>query len=356
MEIFLHEERDGDMRRLIWVLTVVLASVLALSGCGEKTPEQVVSDLSKRSEKMKGYKSKAKMVIHSGTSPQEYDVEVWYKKPHFYRVALKNTKKDVTQILLRNDEGVFVLTPHLEKSFRFQSDWPENGGQVYLYQSLLNSVIDDSAREMTSSEKGYQFEVAANYSQNLAMNKQRIQMDKDYRPQKVEVSNEEGKVIVEVEFNEFESNASFDKDAFDMERNMNGAASRSIPSGSVEKEKSQSKKKEEIEAVTPDWVPSGSELTDETTVNTPDGKSVIMRYQGKKPFTLTQKKPKAVEASLPLMGKPLDLGYTTGVLLNTDNKKKLSWTCNGIDFELIGELSEQEMWKIARSVYQSKEK
>src|SRR5690606_26064441 len=117
----------------------------------------------------------------------EYEVEVWYKKPHYYRVSLKNTKKDVTQILLRNDEGVYVLTPHLEKSFRFQSDWPENGGQVYLYQSLLNSIIDDTSRKMIPSEKTYQFEVLADYSQNQAMNKQRIWLDKDYHPEKVEV-------------------------------------------------------------------------------------------------------------------------------------------------------------------------
>ena len=32
-------------------------------------------------------------------------------------------QKDQSQIILRNEEGVFVLTPALNKSFRFQSDW-----------------------------------------------------------------------------------------------------------------------------------------------------------------------------------------------------------------------------------------
>ncbi|PTX58889.1 outer membrane lipoprotein-sorting protein [Melghirimyces profundicolus] len=343
------------MRRISWVLVVVLLTTVGLTGCGEKSPEQVVSDLSKRFEKMKGYKSQGKLVIRSSNTPLEYEVEVWYKKPHFYRVALKNTKKDVTQILLRNDEGVFVLTPHLEKSFRFQSDWPENGGQVYLYQSLLNSIIDDSGREMVTSDKDYQFKVAANYSQNQAMNKQRIWLDKDYHPKKVEVLNEDGKVMVEVDFDRFEPNASFDKDAFEMERNMTGSAGLSVPTLGG-KEKKTDKKKEELETITPEWIPEGSRLADETAVDTPGGKTVIMRYKGKKPFTLTQRKPRAVQASLPVYGKPLDLGFTTGVLLEADGKKRLTWTYDGIDFELLGKLPESEMWKLARSVYEQKEK
>ncbi|MDA8352486.1 MAG: DUF4367 domain-containing protein [Firmicutes bacterium] len=344
------------MRRITWVLIVVLVVVAALSGCGEKSADQVVSDLSKRSEKMKGYKSKGKMVIHSGTSPQEYEVEVWYKKPHYYRVSLKNTKKDVTQILLRNDEGVYVLTPHLEKSFRFQSDWPENGGQVYLYQSLLNSIIDDTSRKMIPSEKTYQFEVLADYSQNQAMNKQRIWLDKDYHPEKVEVLNEEEKVMVEVHFDRFEPNASFDKDAFEKDRNMTGVAGRTVPTMS-QKEKQKSQENKAPETVTPAWVPEGSQLTEETTVDTPDGKTVIMRYKGKTPFTLTQKRPAAMEASLPVYGKPYSLDYTVGVLLETEGKKKrMSWTYEGVEYQLIGKLSEETMGKIARSVFEQQEK
>ncbi|OYD06783.1 outer membrane lipoprotein-sorting protein [Paludifilum halophilum] len=338
------------MRRIAWALVAVLVLVPVLTGCGEKTPEQVVSDLSKRSEKLKSYKSHGKMTIHTGQSPQEYEVEVWYKKPHFYRVALKNTKKDVTQILLRNDEGVFVLTPHLEKSFRFQSDWPENSGQVYLYKSLLDSIIDDSARKMVSSKESYQFEVAANYNQNQTLKTQRIWMDTDYNPQKVEVLNDEDKVMVEVLFDRFEPNASFDDNSFDKDRNMTGYAEQSVPT--LAEDQKESEDGDDFDVINPDWIPEESELVDENTVNTPGGKAVIMRYKGKKSFTLTQKHPDAVEASLPVYGKPLNLGFTHGVLLEIDGKKRLSWTYEGTDFELYGDLPEKEMEKIARSVFE----
>ena len=52
-------------------------------------------------------------------------------------------QKDQSQIILRNEEGVFVLTPALNKSFRFQSDWPQNSSQAYLYESLVRDILQD---------------------------------------------------------------------------------------------------------------------------------------------------------------------------------------------------------------------
>ncbi|SDX33430.1 Outer membrane lipoprotein-sorting protein [Marininema mesophilum] len=335
------------MRRIAWVFVVILSVIAFVSGCGKKSSEEVVGDLSKRTDSMESYKSVGKMKIHTGNALQEYDVEVWYKQPNFYRVSLKNTKKDVTQILLRNEQGVFVLTPQLEKSFRFQSDWPENSGQVYLYQSLLESIIDDSKRKMSHSKNNYQFEVAANYPQNQSLKYQRIWMNEDYHPKKVEVLDAEKKVMVEVKFNRFEENASFDQDAFDMKRNMTGFAGRSVPTLAKKKTKSE----KDVKVLSPEWTPMESELENETGIETPNGKAVIIRYSGKKPFTLTERNPGAVDASMQVYGKPIDLGFTTGVLIESDGKKRLSWTYNGTDIELKGALSEKEMTKIARSVY-----
>ncbi|SFS89483.1 LolA family protein [Marininema halotolerans] len=339
------------MRRIAWIFVVIFGMMAFVSGCGEKSTDEVVGDLSKRSDTMESYKSVGKMKIQTGNAPQEYDVEVWYKKPNFYRVSLKNTQKDVTQILLRNEQGVFVLTPQLEKSFRFQSDWPENSGQVYLYQSLLESIIDDSKRKMTHKKNRYQFEVVANYPQNQTLKTQRIWMNDDYHPQKVEVLDGEQKVMVEVKFNRFEAEPTFDKDAFDMKRNMMGYAGRSVPT--LAKKKSDDK---DVKVLSPEWTPKQSDLESETGVDTPNGKAVIIRYSGKKPFTLTERNPGAVETSMQVYGKPIDLGFTTGVLIEADGKKRLSWTYEGTDFELNGALAEKEMVKVARSVFAEEEK
>ena len=102
--------------------------------------------------------------------------------------------------------------------------------------------------------------------------------------------------------------------------------------------------------LTPGWIPEGTRLVDQQTVSSPEGKVVILRYQGESPFTLSQRKPEAVQASLPLYGRPIDLGFTQGILLETDENKRLSWTYEGTDFELVGNLPVDVMARIARSI------
>ena len=83
------------------------------------------------------------------------------------------------------------------------SDWPESSGQVYLYKTLLQSIVDDPERKFEPGEKGYQFEVIANYTQNQSLSTQRIWLNKKLHPEKVDVLDAEGKVLVKVVFDEF---------------------------------------------------------------------------------------------------------------------------------------------------------
>jgi outer membrane lipoprotein-sorting protein len=217
------DEGDERMRRASWVLSIVLSFAVVLSGCGlvgKKDSAAVVKDLDKVMNKLDSYHATGKMQLQTGLEPQEYAVEVCYQAPHYYRISLTNEKKDITQIVLRNDDGVFVLTPHLNKSFRFQSDWPENQGQVYLYQSLVQSIMMDNDRQFTSDKEAYVFDVLANY-QNGSLARQKIWLGKkDYAPHHVEVSDANANVMVIVDFNNFEFGKKFEKDSFDMQRNM----------------------------------------------------------------------------------------------------------------------------------------
>ncbi|WP_124726465.1 outer membrane lipoprotein-sorting protein [Staphylospora marina] len=332
-------------RRFRFLAAMMLLAALVLAGCGTKDAQDVVRELSKRSEELESYMSHGKMTILTGKEPQEYDVEVWYKKPDHYRVALKNRKKDVVQILLRNQDGVYVLSPHLKKSFRFQSDWPKSSGQVYLYQSLLASILDDQQRVFEAKGKEYKFEVSAKYPFRQNGVKQRILLDEDLNPKRVEVLNETGQVLVTMEFDRFQPDASFDADAFEMQRNLNSVTpeSRETLAGA------KNQRNEAVAAVAPGYIPEGSRLVDEQTVKSLDGEVVIMRFAGKTPFTLTQRHPRASAQGIPALGHPVDLGGTVGVLLELGDRKRLSWIHDGIEFELLGELGTEDMMAIAAS-------
>jgi outer membrane lipoprotein-sorting protein len=332
--------------RLKWA--GILCLLLVLTACGPKDSEDVIEDLADRSQHLKSYRSHGTMTIHNGQQPQAIDIEVWYQKPNLYRVALTNPKKNITQILLKNSNGVYVLTPHLKKSFRFQSDWPANSGQVYLYQSILQNVIADQKRQFHKEKNDYKFEVAANSDFHRTWVKQQIWLDKNYLPKQVNILDENNRVMVQVKYDQFKLDPKFDKDAFETQRNLQASTSDSketianIP--------------QTLSAVTPGYLPSGSRLVDEETVKGAHGDVVIMRFTGKQPFTLTQRLAASKEVSTSMLGEPVDLSDATGVWMTFMDQPHLSWTADGKDFELIGKLPKHEMQKIANSIANQTEK
>ena len=93
--------------------------IIVLAACGEKSQEDVVAQLQKNVEDMSGYKAVAEMSMNTGQEEQKFNIDVWYKEGDYYRVALENgSEQNESQIILKNDDGVFVLTPALDKSFK----------------------------------------------------------------------------------------------------------------------------------------------------------------------------------------------------------------------------------------------
>lgn len=336
-------EKKGlkKVRKSFVLLLTGLLAVLILSACGQKTQQDIVAGLDEKAKEYTSYKAKAKMTIETGSEPQVYNVEIWHKKPSLYRVYLENPKKDQNQVILRNENGVFVLTPSLNKSFRFQSDWPNNSSQVYLFESLVKDVQNDSDAVFTAKEKKYVFETKTNYQHNKMLPTQEITFNKkDMSPSSVKVMDTDRKVMVKVEFSSFEFNKQFDKESFDEKKNMTLSQMDVATSA---------KPSDTFAVKTPLELPLGVKLLEEKDISTEDGKRIIMTYGGEKSFTLIQEKAQIAKASasVTLNGEPVNLGYTIGALSDAS----LSWTYDGVDYLLSSkDLSKEEMVTVAKSM------
>ncbi|MBX9976159.1 outer membrane lipoprotein carrier protein LolA [Bacillus sp. CMF12] len=331
------------MKKKWFMLLAGLLVVLALSACGTKSQEDVVKDLNNKLEDIKGYKAEAKMTLQMGTDPQTYEIEVWHKEPDFYRVNLKNAQKEQSQMILRNDDGVFVLTPALNKSFRFQSDWPQNSSQAYLYESLVKDIMEDKEAKFSATKDHYVFETKTRYQNNQMLPVQEIKLKKsDLSPVSVKVMDPDKNALVTVEFSNVKFNASFDKKDFDMQKNMTGAQLEVPVMAEVEDQ--------EFAVKYPQMDMADVKLVDEQEVQTEDGKRVVLTYDGEKSFTLVQEKAAVMPTSsvvTSVKGEPVDLGFTIGAL--SDNT--ISWTYQGVDYMIASnDLSPEEMSEIARTV------
>jgi outer membrane lipoprotein-sorting protein len=379
------------MRRIAWLVVIAVGISVLISGCVQKDAGSVVKELDHVISRLDSYQGAGKMVLNTGQNPQSYQVEVWYKNPHYYRIALANESEDITQIVLRNDEGVFVLTPHLNKSFRFQSDWPEKQGQVYLYQSLVKSILDDKNRQFVKENDTYVFDVLANY-QNPALARQKIWLDaKNYAPRRVEVSDTNGNVLVRVDFTQFAFGAKFEKDSFDMQRNMTSWQIQSLPTlasadgktggaaaapadGTVQKQAAAgsnnpapsngqtaqngspsggaanaSAAQKPFGVIEPAYTPEGVKKQDMMDIKLGDEPGVLLRYSGKYNYTILERRPAEQTVSV-LPADILDLGFTLGVLTGEDYRS-LTWISDGVEFRLsTGDLPQDEMIRIAQAV------
>jgi outer membrane lipoprotein-sorting protein len=334
------------MLKKSWVLLLVgLFTVLLLAGCGEKSQADVVQALEKKTEEMSGYKAKGKMTLQTGSEPQVYEIEIWHKGPTYYRVNLKNSQKEQSQMILRNDEGVFVLTPALNKSFRFQSDWPQNSSQAYLFESLVKDIANDPEAKFNVVEDKYVFETKTNYQNNKMLPTQEITFNKkELSPTMVKVMDTDRNPLVVVEFTSFEVNASFDDNSFDVEKNMSSAQ--------IEVPTMATGDREPFAVKYPLEQPAGVDLVEEKEVETENGKRVILTFGGEKSFTLIQESaeiaaPASASESTYMNGQPADLGFTIGAI----SESSLTWSYDGVDYMLASEdLSEDEMLTIAKSV------
>ncbi|MBX9958009.1 outer membrane lipoprotein carrier protein LolA [Peribacillus simplex] len=328
------------MKKMVMLFAGIML-LLALSACGQKSQSDVVSELNEKLGEMKGYKANAKMTLKMGTEPQVYNVEIWHKDPSFYRVNLKNEEKDQSQMILKNDDGVYVLTPALNKSFKFQSEWPENSSQAYLFESLVKDITEDKSATYKETDKHYVFETKTRYQNNKMLPYQEITINKkDLSPVSVKVMDPDRTALVLVEFSKVKFDTSFDKDSFDMKKNMTSAQLEAPVMAEVQNEGFAVKYPENI---------GDMNLTEEKEITTEKGERVVLTYEGTKSFTLVQEKAEVVQTSVStnVNGEPVDLGYTVGAM--TGNT--IAWTFEGVDYMLASkDLSQAEMIEVARSV------
>ncbi|MCI8347454.1 MAG: outer membrane lipoprotein carrier protein LolA [Bacilli bacterium] len=322
----------------IFLLTLTLLILLS-TGCGKYTEDDIIKDLEKKINKLSGYKLEGSLEILNNEEVYNYDVDVSYKKDDLYKVSLTNTSNNYEQIILKNNDGVYVLTPSLNKSFKFQSDWPNNNSQIYLLQSIISDMKNDKNRSFKEEKNGYIFSVKVNYPNNKKLVKQDIYFDKKLKLKRVKVYNEDGVALMSLKVKDIDYSPTFKKSSFQVKE-----ALKTVKTGEKIMETSVLE-----DTIYPLALPSGTKLVSEEKVDKTDGNRIIMTFDGDKPFLLVEETAGIEEEMtiIPTYGEPYMLMDTVGAM--TDNS--LTWTSGGIEYYLVSDvLNQQELLEIAQSI------
>ena len=87
-----------------------LISIFSLVGCSIKNADNVLEKLEKKLENADSYYVEGVMEIMNNEDTYTYNVKVSYQKEDYYRIELVNTLNNHEQVILRNDDGVYVDT------------------------------------------------------------------------------------------------------------------------------------------------------------------------------------------------------------------------------------------------------
>jgi len=321
-----------------------------------------------------GYELNATMEIKSGGDPKKYDVTVWHTKPDFYRVEVVESGKDVSQMIVRNADGVFVVTPTLNKMYKFQSDWPKKNSQAYLIGALAEDLAQDKNLVMKEEDKAYIFEAATRNSYKNSMPHQVITVDKktmlptsvvimnDVKEEQIRITFKNIKIGVQHAAKEYaveqftekdepkgENAASPEKDNKE-EKDKGDKESNNNPDGN-DGEQAVSAEAENTKFQTHYPVVSlgNTKMVDEKVMQEGGMERVILTFDGDKPFTVMQQPVTKQTAMLPVSspGDPVDLGFTIGAITDTS----ISWEKDGVEFFVASsKLTREEMVQVATSM------
>lgn len=375
-------------KKLLFLIMII--GVFAISGCGKNSESDVIKDLTKKINDSKAYYVDGTLEIVNNEDVYTYNVNVSYKEKDNYKVSLVNTVNNHEQIILRNSDGVYVVTPRINKSFKFQSDWPYNNSQVYLLGPLLDDIANDANRTFEKVDDGSKIIVAANYPNNSKLVKQEILLDKSNNIKKVTVFDNNGTAQITMKFNKIDLNSKFNDNYFDLKqiidikedntdnttnRENNSDENKNTTDNKVEdnsttennntnvnennntnennnedKKSSETKQTSSIEDVIyPMYIPTNTYLSNKEKVSKDDGERLILTFDGDNPFMLIEETVTYEKEHLivPTYGELEVMASTVAIV----NDNSVNWIDNNIEYYVVSDkLSKSELLNIARSI------
>lgn len=373
------------------IIGLTLAILLLVTGCGEKSGEDVVKSVSDKVSEASSYNLKGNMEIYTNEETFTYSIEVDFLKDNFYKVKMVNQTNNHEQIILRNSDAVYVITPSLNKSFKFQSEWPENSSQAYILASILSDINNDSSKTIEEVDGSYVVKSVVNYPNNPDLAYQKTTMDKDGNLKKNEIYNDKDELKMKVTFTSIDYKASLKEEDFvleqyitedteentDTKEQTNTDTKENTPNNQENNNTTEDKsetdcegeacKEEEMEngacegdacteetgsienILYPLYVPSNTYLSSSDKVNTDVGDRIILTFAGDKNFVLVEEAATVAEEFeiIPVYGDPLIVNDTIGAL----GANSLSWTKDNISYYLTGtDLSTEELLTIGESI------
>lgn len=224
--------RKEDIVKKKGIIIGAIVIVLIVSCVLIFKKEPVDKKLKNIMDDMNAYQLIGDMEITKGEDIKGYSLEVGYKKvdkDEYFRVGITDKELNQTQVILRNKEGVYVVTPTLNQIFKFEGDWPLNSLKPYLIQSMVE-IMKGKDCVISSEKDSYIVENKVNYPNNNNFKKQTMIFDKDYKIKNLEITDDNDAVQLKIAFSKVKYDAKLKGSYFDLPSDMESEVSNNVVS------------------------------------------------------------------------------------------------------------------------------
>ncbi len=344
-------------------IILLLIMFLCLTGCSKNKSKNIINDFANKVNNTKSYSLKGNMEIYDDEETFTYSIEADFMKENFYKVVMVNQTNNHEQVLLRNLDAVYVITPSLNKSFKFQSEWPDNSSQSYLLKAIITDLKNDQNSSLEEIDDNYVIKSSVNYPNNPELKYQKVTLDKDGNLKKNEIYDEKDTLKMKVTFTAIDYNATLSEDDFKLEeyikeepKENNDSSKTTCTKSSCNEQKAKcegdscDKETGLLENIMyPLYIPSNTYLSTSDKVNTDNGNRIILTFGGDRNFVLVEEKASVSEdfEIIPVYGDPMIVNDTYGAL----GANSLAWTKDDVSYYLAGnDLTTNELIAIGKSI------
>ncbi len=207
-------KRKGKVKlkgKMICVIGAILLFVVLFITNTTSKPKEFMKDL----KKVKSYQVEASMEIRRGEELRTYDLNIYCLKDDvdYYKVSMFDKELNQEQIILRNKDGVFVITPSLNQIYQFEGDWPKNSPKPYMLETIYD-VLQQKDNEIQEKKQMYLVKAKVHYPNDKNYRYQTMYFDEKSNLKSLDISDEQNQSQVKIVFHRIQYDNKLSKDLF----------------------------------------------------------------------------------------------------------------------------------------------
>lgn len=206
------------MKKKTIIIGVACACVLVSALYFLLRPKPFDEKMESLIEDMNSYVLKGDMELSKGENIKVYALHVAYKKEdnqEYFKVSITDKEINQKQDIIRNKDGVFVVTPALNQIFKFEGNWPLNSLKPYLIQSML-SIMNQDNTLIDKKDGKYHVTSNVNYPNNALYKKQEMIFNKDGKIENITIKDDNDSMQLNIKFNKVEYNEKVSNKEFEV--------------------------------------------------------------------------------------------------------------------------------------------